>query len=144
MRLQIIAVAFVAVGLSACGSIVRGTDEPIAFLSDPPGAQVTTTKGYACPLTPCSIKVERSDEFDATITKAVYTSQIVPVRTKLTGNGGASFAGNILVGGVIGMGVDAATGAALDQTPNPVSVVLVPEGRPVPSKRDRRREGPDS
>lgn len=144
MRRQVLAAAFVAVGVSGCGSIVRGTDEPVAFLSDPPGAQVTTTKGYACPLTPCSIKVDRSDEFDATISKPGYVAQVVQVRTKVTGSGGASFAGNVLAGGVIGMGVDAATGAALDHTPNPVSVTLEPEKRsaPVPAVRGRRHKQP--
>lgn len=99
---------------------------------------MVTTKAYACPATPCSLQVERSDEFDATFSKPGYRSQVVPVRTKISGGGGASFAGNILAGGVIGMGVDAATGAALDHTPNPVSVVLVPEGQPKVSRRNRR------
>lgn len=143
MHRQVWAAAILAVGVSGCGSIVRGTDEPVAFMSDPPGAQVVTTKGYACPLTPCSIKVDRSDEFDATISKPGYIPQVVQVRTKLTSSGGASFAGNILAGGVIGMGVDAATGAALDHTPNPVSVTLEPEGRPTaaaPTRGKRRRQ----
>ncbi|AYO83670.1 translation initiation factor 2 [Methylobacterium brachiatum] len=143
MKRQVIAAAFVAVSAGGCGSIVRGTDEPVAFLSDPPGAQVVTTKGYACPLTPCSIKVDRSDEFDATISKPGYASQIVQVRTKVAGAGGASFAGNVLAGGVIGMGVDAATGASLDHTPNPVSVTLIPEGRSAPVSRGRRRVQPE-
>lgn len=145
MRRQVLAAAILAAGVSGCGSIVRGTDEPVAFLSDPPGAQVVTTKGYACPLTPCSIKVDRSDEFDATISKPGYVPQIVQVRTKVSGNGGASFAGNILAGGVIGMGVDAATGAALDHTPNPVNVTLEPEGRPaaVAPVRGKRRRLPE-
>jgi hypothetical protein len=33
-------------------------------------------------------------------------------------------AGNVLVGGVIGLGVDMVTGASQDLTPNPVTVVL--------------------
>jgi hypothetical protein len=36
------------------------------------------------------------------------------------------FAGNVLAGGLIGMGVDAATGAAQDHKPNPVIVTLQP------------------
>ena len=33
-------------------------------------------------------------------------------------------AGNVLIGGVIGLGVDMVTGASQDLTPNPVTVVL--------------------
>lgn len=36
-------------------------------------------------------------------------------------------AGNVLVGGIIGAGVDAGTGAMLDLTPNPAHVDLRPE-----------------
>ena len=39
-------------------------------------------------------------------------------------SGGAALAGNVLVGGIIGLGVDAATGASKELTPNPVSVTL--------------------
>lgn len=137
VSLRLFAAAACAVSLGACGSITRGTSEPVAFVSDPPGASMTATKAYACPSTPCSIQVDRSDEFDATFSKPGYVSQTVPVRTKLVGNGAAGFAGNVLVGGVIGMGVDAATGAALDHIPNPVSVVLAPERR----ERSRARRG---
>ncbi len=144
MRRRILTAALLAVGTAGCGTIIRGTDEPVAFLSDPPGAAVTTMKGYACPATPCTIKVERSDEFDATFTKPGYQPQIVPVRTEVVGKGAAGMAGNVIVGGVIGIGVDAATGAAFDHKPNPVSVVLVPEGKPAaPARRGRRKADPE-
>ncbi len=144
MRIRILAAIGLAASLAGCGTITRGTDESIAFLSEPPGAAVTTNKGYACPATPCSIKVERTDEFDVTFTKPGYEPQIVPVRTEIVGKGAAGMAGNVLVGGVIGIGVDAATGAAFDHKPNPVSVVLVPEARPGPvSRRGRRGVRPE-
>jgi hypothetical protein len=38
-------------------------------------------------------------------------------------------AGNVLVGGLIGAGVDVATGAMLDLSPNPVNVTLESELR---------------
>lgn len=138
MRIQVIAAALVAVNLGACGSITRGTTEKMAFLSEPAGAQMTTTKGYACPATPCSLEVDRSDEFDVTFVKPGYRPQVIPVRTKVAGSGAAGFAGNILVGGVIGMGVDAATGAALDHTPNPVNAILVPDQPATAPARSRR------
>ncbi|MGU3538190.1 translation initiation factor 2 [Methylobacterium sp. A54F] len=110
----------------------------MSFLTEPPGAQMVTNRHYACPATPCSLAVDRSDEFDVTFTKPGYRPQTVPVRTKIVGKGAAGFAGNILIGGAIGMGVDAATGAALDHTPNPVSVTLVPDALPSAQARSRK------
>lgn len=141
MLKQSLAAALVAVGLAACGSVTRGTTELIAFTSEPPGAAVATTTNRYCPTTPCSLDVPRSEEFDVTFTKAGFQPQTVPVRTKLAGAGAAGFAGNVLAGGVIGMGVDAYTGAAMDHTPNPVAVTLVPDALPS-AQRTRRRGRP--
>lgn len=127
-------------GLAACGSVTRGTSELIAFTSEPPGAAVATTTSRYCTTTPCSLDVPRSEEFDVTFTKPGFQPQTVPVRTKLAGAGAAGFAGNVLAGGVIGMGVDAYTGAAMDHTPNPVAVTLVPDALPS-AERTRRRRG---
>ncbi|UYW27049.1 translation initiation factor 2 [Methylorubrum extorquens] len=137
---QSLAVALVAVSLAACGSVTRGTTELIAFTSEPPGAAVATTTSRYCATTPCSLDVPRSEEFDVTFTKPGFQPQTVPVRTKLAGAGAAGFAGNVLAGGVIGMGVDAYTGAAMDHTPNPVAVTLVPDASPS-AERTRRRRG---
>ena len=45
---------------------------------------------------------------------------------EIAGAGGAAFAGNILIDGIIVMGADAATGAAYSHTPNPNSIILRP------------------
>ena len=133
-------VAVAAMGLGACGSITRGTTERMAFTTEPPGAYMTSTKGYACPATPCSMDVDRSDEFDVTFVKPGFRPETIPVRTKVVGTGAAGMAGNILVGGVIGVGVDAATGAAFDHFPNPVAATLVPDALPS-AQRARHRRG---
>ena len=136
MSIKMISVAvLVAVGVGACGSIVRGTTEQVAFVSVPAGAAMATDKKYACPATPCTLEVDRSDEFVATFTKPGYHPESIPVRTKVAGRGAASVAGNVLAGGLIGVGVDAYTGAALDHEPNPVVATMRPEGGP-------RRRGP--
>lgn len=137
---RIVAVALIAASVGACGSIARGTTERMAFTTEPPGAQMVTTKAYACPATPCSLEIDRSDEFDVTFSKAGYQSQVIPVRTKVVGNGAAGMAGNVLLGGVVGIGVDAYTGAAFDHFPNPVMATLVPDALPT-AQRERRRRG---
>ena len=50
--------------------------------------------------------------------------------TRIANAGAAGFAGNILLGGIIGMGVDAASGAALEHYPNPVVATLQPIAQP--------------
>ncbi len=130
---KLVAACCLAATLGACGSVTRGTSEQMAFISEPAGASMTTNKGYACPATPCSLEVSRSDEFDATFQKPGYAPQTVPVRTKVVGSGAAGFAGNVILGGVVGMGVDAYTGAAMDHFPNPVIATLRPlDGGPGP------------
>ena len=138
MKGQLIVAALVAVSVGGCGSIMRGTDEPVAFISTPPGASVTTTKRYTCPSTPCSLQVDRSDEFDATFTLPGYQPQTVSVRKTFVTAGGTAMVGNVVAGGLIDLGVDAATGAAYDHTPNPVQVTLMPE-REVKQPTRRRR-----
>jgi hypothetical protein len=72
-----------------------------------------------------------------------YEPQVVQLTKEIPGTGAAGFAGNILAGGLIGMGVDAATGAATDHKPNPVIVTLQPVGpraRPAPPPRKPRRQ----
>ena len=47
--------------------------------------------------------------------------------------------GNVLIGRLIGIGVDTVTGAALEHTPNPVSVILqpIPVRGSLPARRPR-------
>ena len=81
--------------------------------------------GHVCE-TPCTLQFNRKDEFTVTIAKAGYHIAQVPVKTQIAGAGAAGFAGNIILGGAIGMGVDAATGATLEHYPNPVLMKMVP------------------
>jgi hypothetical protein len=100
---------------------------------------VRTSNGLGC-VTPCSLTVKKNEEFIATFTKPGYKSQQVEVKTQLAGAGVAGVAGNVLVGGIIGIGVDAVTGAANEHYPNPVSVVLEPvqTERPPAARRPRQ------
>lgn len=108
----------------ACATITRGSQDVLEVQTTPSGAQVTTTNGFTCEQTPCAIKMKRRSEFDVDITKAGYRPSRVHVTNKVVGAGGAAMAGNVFLGGVIGAGVDAGTGAMLDLVPNPVVVVL--------------------
>lgn len=74
---------------------------------------------------PCTLQASRKDEFSL-ISKPGYHTGEIPVRTQVAGAGAAGFAGNIILGGVVGMAADAATGATLEHFPNPVTVTLTP------------------
>lgn len=125
MRISLLAVLAGSLSLAACATVTRGTTEQITFDSTPPATMRAST-GLTCPTTPCTLEVSRKSEFVATFSKDGYQSQNVMVQTRVAGAGAAGFAGNILVGGVVGMGVDAATGSTLEHYPNPVTVSLVP------------------
>jgi hypothetical protein len=70
----------------------------------------------------------RRSEFVATIERDGYETVTVNVTHQVSGAGGASMAGNIILGGIIGAAVDAGTGAMNDLVPNPVHINLVPLG----------------
>ena len=117
--------------LAGCASITRGTTDQVQILSEPPGANVQTSLGHAC-LTPCTLVIPRKDTFTVSFTKAGYHAVQFEVIKRVPPEGAAGFAGNILVGGVVGMVADAATGAAFDHCPKPVSVRLTPTREPAP------------
>lgn len=129
MKLVILA-ASASVALSACATITRGTNDVFMVNTVPSQAQVTTTNGFAC-VSPCALKMPRRSEFDVVITKAGYETAQAHVTNGVAGAGGAAMAGNVILGGIIGAGVDAGTGAMLDLKPNPLNVTLAPLGTQV-------------
>ena len=110
MHKIVLAVCAASTVLAGCGTITRGSNDTWVVETDPPGATVSTSNGYQCQSTPCAIKMPRRSEFVATIERAGYETVTVNVTHQVSGAGGASMAGNVLVGGLIGAAVDAATG----------------------------------
>jgi len=55
-----------------------------------------------------------------------YLDASIPVSTRVSGGGGLGMAGNVVFGGIIGGGVDIASGALYDHFPNPVALILTP------------------
>jgi hypothetical protein len=120
-----------AFSLGACATVTRGSHQAWTIETTPGGAAVKTSTGFACDATPCTFKLPRKNEFDVTVTKAGYKTYTTHITNEITGKGGAAMAGNVLVGGLIGVGVDAATGATKDLKPNPLQVTLEPEAAKV-------------
>ena len=124
-------IAAIAASSAACATVTRGTNEAWTVETDPVGATVKTTAGFACDATPCTFKMPRKSEFDVTITKPGYKTVNTRVIHQTAGAGAAGMAGNVLVGGIIGVGVDALSGATQELKPNPLVVKLEAEGATV-------------
>jgi len=93
--------------LTSCATITRGVHEKLSVTSDPSGANVTLSTGEKG-VTPAKfVKERRTENFTVTVSKPGYTSQTVKVESKFGGTGGGAMAGNLLLGGAIGLGVDA-------------------------------------
>jgi len=125
----------------ACATVLRGTTEGVGFNLSPSGAEVHTSNGLGC-VTPCTLTINKNEEFIATFEKQGFIPQQIPVSRQVVGGGVAATAGNIIAGGIIGLGVDAATGAGYEHTPNPVSALLQPDVPSLPSPEPRRAPAP--
>ena len=136
-----VAIAAPSVG---CASVTRGTTENISISSTPAGAtaELSGLDNPTTCVTPCVVVAKRSADITVTVTKEGYEPQVIPLTKEVPGTGAAGFAGNLIVGGIVGMGVDAATGAALDHKPNPVIVTLQPAAAPRAAKPRPPRRPP--
>jgi hypothetical protein len=116
--------------LSACASVTRGTTQTV--LVSTPGAEgatcslVQTPAGNTSPTyhvtTPGSVAVERSRHaLDVRCTKEGYSEG----RNLVQAGFEEMTLGNVLVGGVIGLGIDAASGA-INEYPDTILIEMKP------------------
>ncbi len=125
--LLIAGVATAACVLGGCATVVRGTNQDFIIDSEPGATAVTLSNGMAC-VTPCKLHLKRKHEFTASFAKEGYEPAEVSVESKFSGGGGAAGAGNLLLGGFIGAGVDASNGSLNSLFPQPLIVRLAPLG----------------
>jgi hypothetical protein len=90
--------------------------------------------------------VSRKVDFVVVYSKPGYQDKQIEVKSGVSGGGAAGLAGNIVAGGIIGVVVDASTGAGLTHEPNPVMAVLEPikDSPVIAIDRKRRRSVPQS
>ena len=132
MKFKSIAIALgCAMSVAACATVTKGTGDDVTFTSDPDGAKITTRDlaekevSQSC-ITPCELELNRKWTYDVTYEKDGYKTAVGRLEPKLSSDGTAGMAGNILIGGIVGAAVDGATGAMNDLKPNPLHVVLDP------------------
>src|SRR3984893_1387574 len=110
---------------TSCATITRGVHEKLYVTSEPSGAEVKLSSGEKA-ITPAKIVKGRKENFTVTVSKAGYNPQTVKVESKFSPTGGTAMVGNVLGSVVVGVGVDAMSGATFSLYPNPVVVHLVP------------------
>jgi hypothetical protein len=128
-----------AVLLAACATITKGTTQIVAVdTPGVPGATCTiqTQSGPQTVVTPGSLTLSKSaSALPIQCTKECYVNgaSIIPSGTE------AMTAGNVIFGGVVGLGVDAASGA-MNKYPDMVTVAMTPDPacrQPVPPPHRR-------
>ena len=101
--------------LANCATLIRGSEEPVSFQSNPSGANVTLTNGQSCE-TPCMITIPRTAQVNAVFERSGCDDKSIYLDN--TASGGA-IVGGVILGGVIGIAIDYGTGAIFNVTPNP-------------------------
>lgn len=129
--------------LAGCATITKGTSQNIAVdTPGAPGASCTLSSqgiGSMTLVTPATVSVEKSQHaINVRCSKECYNE----AATIIASNTETMTAGNVLVGGVIGLGVDAASGAMNKYNErNDVAMVPIAGCRPstiVPPAHGRR------
>ena len=124
-----IAIAVITVtSFSGCASIVTGSNQSLSVEATAPNGdnvvgancKLVNDKGNWFINTPGTVTVQRSyNDLNVSCTKDGHGPGITAVKSSVKGMA----AGNILFGGPIGAGVDAATGAAFDY-PSLIKVLM--------------------
>ena len=131
-KISVAILAVAAMSLGGCGTITQGTSQDIAITSSPPGAHCDLNrKGeHVATLdkTPGTVKVDKT-KHDILLTCTLPGYQDASVNLE-SGYGAGTF-GNVILGGVIGWGIDEASGAA-NKYPSSANVKFAPAGAPVP------------
>jgi hypothetical protein len=112
MKAVFAAVSVVACLLAGCATITRGTTQMVAL--DTPGVQgakctlTSSAIGKIEVMTPANVTLQKGSENVAVrCQKECFTEGVGVIGTSAE----AMAAGNIIAGGIIGLGVDAASGA---------------------------------
>lgn len=133
--------------LAGCATVTRGTTEELVVESEPAGARVAIQKQpeiltlaeqqerqieeAASPdiqiaTTPARLTLDRNGRYQVRIELEGYRSVEVKVGHENSAGGSTALMGNLLIGGAVGMAVDAGSGSTRRLYPNPIFVKLEP------------------
>ncbi len=112
---------------AGCATIVSGEVQKIKVTSEPPGAVVIAEPGKHRVTTPADLALPRGGgPYRLTFEKEGWRPADAPLSKGLNG----WLFGNLFFGGILGIVVDLASGAAYDLSPEEVHVVLTPAAPP--------------
>ncbi len=138
MRNLFIVAAATLLGLmsGACSTIVSGTDQSVTVITEPSGAECTLERdGVAIAVinpTPGTVNVDKSSQNISVLCTREEHQDSAGV---LSSTFESMTFGNILFGGVIGVAIDASSGA-MNQYPDSVTIVMVPDSFTSNAARD--------
>ncbi len=106
---------------SGCATIIHGTTQDLNITTDPSGADLNVD-GQEHYKSPAKITMKRKDDHIIEVNMDGYQKETVNIKSVVSG----AVAGNILAGGLIGWGVDAASGGQYRLVPENVDLRLRP------------------
>lgn len=121
MRLFSITTVLAAVVLGGCASIINGSTQEVAFTSQLSQATITID-GVERGATPVSVELARGERHTVVMALEGYETEEIALEQRVNG----WVWGNILIGGLIGLVVDASTGAMYRIDPETLRTRLEP------------------
>lgn len=120
-----------ALGLPACATVTTGTTQSLSVITDPPGAACRLERGGSAigivNPTPGTVQVSRSmHDIQVQCRRPGYQPALATVSSQFE----PLFLGNILIGGLIGMGIDIASGAGAYYEPS--ATIVLQRDAPAP------------
>lgn len=127
-KLSLAALGAAALSLSACATIIDSGSEPVTFNSNPAGAEVEVVNADGMSVftgtTPATTELKNGDgffkpaEYTVTYTAPGYEPAVVQIASD---EFNSWTIGNIVFGGLIGLAVDASTGAMWRFSPSTIN-----------------------
>ena len=117
--IRLIVLGLVMISISGCATVVTGWNQKIPVSSEPSGVTVQVD-GKDTYTTPAKIRLKRNQDHALVFTKEGYETATVKILHCISG----AFCGNVFLGGPVGMGLDAMSGAEFKLVPGKVHAEL--------------------
>jgi hypothetical protein len=111
-----------ACALTGCGTILHGPRQAVPVQTNPSGATVTATPADGGPVTtPGTLDLQRKNTYQLTFTSPGYSTATASLHPNI---GVGTVIADVLLTGLVGVVVDAATGSWYGLVPENVNVTL--------------------
>lgn len=118
--LRSIAMTLLLGPLVGCATITLGTSQEVMITSDPPGAQVLVLPGDVEEITPAEVELDKNNAYTILLRQPDFEPDRKYIDREYNTAAGAATFGNLLLGGLIGLMIDAGSGAMVQLVPTEV------------------------